>query len=428
MEEVVQQTAEEQLLDEAPDGRPDGNEEAPQSRWKAYRDAELGFRNHWYPAMYSKELLEDEPVGVTLLAENVLLTRVNGVVMGVRDRCAHRGVRFSERPLCFTKGTVTCWYHSFTYDLESGRLCDIPIMPGSAVIGRISIDTYHVQEAKGIVFVFIGDGDPPPLEYDVPEGFLSEDTHALGIRRLVHSNWRLGAENGADISHIFIHRDSVLLKENNILLPPAFMSTGGTTTRVVTDGWPKGIVDRPIDGYLPVWEAKVGDTTILSRQPTGHEKFVAEGGGLWLPCCLKIAPWPDPGLAQYEWYVPVTEGEHMYFQVITKPVASPADVEVFEDEFETRWVPLALHGFNDDDIMAREAMEDFYRDEDGWSNERLYPPDANLLAWRRLANHARGIQTRRTAVGLKTAARRTALCVKPWESADPRRACGCEQR
>ena len=74
---------------------------APASRkpWRPYLEASLGFRNHWYPALFSAELAEGEVEGVRLLGEAVLLKRINGVVYAVADRCLHRGVAFSVRPV-----------------------------------------------------------------------------------------------------------------------------------------------------------------------------------------------------------------------------------------------------------------------------------------------------------------------------------------
>lgn len=141
--------------------------EAAQSRqsskrkWQPYVDATLGFRNHWYAVVFGHEVGEGDLVPVTLLGEAILLTRVNGQVRGVQDRCAHRGVRFSAQPLCFKAGTVSCWYHGWTYDVTDGRLCDIMTSPDSPVIGRVSIATYPVEEAQGLVFVHVAyrDGD-----------------------------------------------------------------------------------------------------------------------------------------------------------------------------------------------------------------------------------------------------------------------------
>jgi len=52
-----------------------------------------------------------------------------------------------------------------------------------------------------------------------------------------------------------------------------------------------------------------------------------------------------------------------------------------------------LHGFNDADIIAREATQQFYEDDWGWINERLFEPDSVLIDWRKFASqHHRGIQ------------------------------------
>jgi carbazole 1,9a-dioxygenase terminal dioxygenase component len=61
-----------------------------------------------------------------------------------------------------------------------------------------------------------------------------------------------------------------------------------------------------------------------------------------------------------------------------------------------KWIELALDGFNDDDVWAREATEEFYGDNDrGWVEERLFETDMAIVAWRKLASQRnRGIQRR----------------------------------
>ncbi len=363
-------------------------------KWQPYVEATLGFRNHWYAGLFTSDVGEGDLVPLTLLGENILLTRVDGQVRAVQDRCAHRGVRFSAQPLCFQKGTVSCWYHGWTYDVTTGGLCDVLTSPQSPVIGRVSIPTYPVQEAQGLVFVYVGDGDPHPLACDVPPGFLDEDTACLGIRRSVKANWRLGVENGFDTTHIFMHRESPLIKGNNIALPLGFVPADRSAMNVHADGWPKGIVDNLAQNYIPVFEASVRGETAWKVDLRGDEKRVAAQVSVWLPGVLKVDPFPDPSLIQYEFYVPTTSGQHEYFQLLQRKVSSPEDVDRFRQEFEETWCDLALHGFNDDDVWAREELEAFYRDGDGWSNERLFPPDMCIVEWRRLAStHARGIQS-----------------------------------
>ncbi len=162
--------------------------------WAPYVEAKLGFRNHWYPGLFTHELKEGEPVEIMLLGESILVNRIDGKPYAIRNRCLHRGVRFSKHLECYKKGTITCWYHAFTYNWSDGALCDIITNPSSSLIGKLKLKTYPVREAKGLIFVFVGDIDPPDLATDVPPGFLDEGRAVHGKRRMVKSNWRLGVE------------------------------------------------------------------------------------------------------------------------------------------------------------------------------------------------------------------------------------------
>ena len=78
-EDTIEQRDLEAFLDD-----PAQHQQVKQS-WRPYLEATLGFRNHWYPALFSHELQEDEPKGVKLLGERILLRRVDG-----RDRFPRR--------------------------------------------------------------------------------------------------------------------------------------------------------------------------------------------------------------------------------------------------------------------------------------------------------------------------------------------------
>ena len=59
--------------------------------------AKYGFRNHWYPALFSTRSPRAK-CGRTALGEKIVLHRIDGRVFGIRDRCLHRGVQFSRKP------------------------------------------------------------------------------------------------------------------------------------------------------------------------------------------------------------------------------------------------------------------------------------------------------------------------------------------
>ena len=362
------------------------------SLYPEYIEAKLGFRNHWYPTLFSSELAEGEFKAHRMLGDRLLLARVDGRVYAVRDRCLHRGVPFSRKIECYKKGTVTCWYHGFTYLLESGELCDIITSPKSNMIGRVKLENWPVEEAQGLIFVFMGDIDPPPLADDVPPGFLAEDLAVHGRCVEVGSNWRLGAENGFDSTHVFIHKKSILVKENDLALPLGFVPTSKDTFEVVDEPTgPKGVFDPLGEHCEPVFEGKVQGETVLHGNM--GETRVAYDISIWLPGVLRVRPWPNPGITQFEWYVPIDDRRHYYIQTLGKEVADDSERAAFSDEFDNKWCDLALKGFNDDDIWAREAQQEFYDDDKAWLVERLFEPDRNISHWRQLASRRnRGIQ------------------------------------
>ena len=363
---------------------------------KDYVRAKYGFRNHWYPVRLSAEVNEAQPIAVTLLGENILINRIDGQLFAIRDRCVHRGVPLSRKLECYTKDTVTCWYHGFTYRFSDGVLCDIAAAQSSRVIGKRRLKTFPVTEAKGLVFVFVGDEDrqPPPLSHDVPPTFLDEDMVVHGRWQVVNANWRIGAENGFDSTHIFIHKNSVLIEDADLALPLGLQPIGRRAFETVTaDDGPKGVIDHfSPEHVIPVFEASIGGQPILTGATSGAN-IVPQDISIWLPGVLRVRPWPIRELTQFEWYVPIDGNLHIYLQTLGRRCETSAEADAFAEAFTQRWVPKALRGFNDDDIWAREATEPFYADDRGWIEERLFEPDGNIIEWRKLAaQHARGIQ------------------------------------
>lgn len=363
---------------------------------RAYVAAKYGFRNHWYPAFLSADLVEGEPRAVRICGEPLLLKRIDGKVHAIRDQCLHKGVPLSRKIECYTKDTVTCWYHGWTYRFADGQLSAIVGVPESNVIGRRRIKTYPIEEAKGVVFVFIGDEDydVPPLAQDVPPGFLDDGIAIRGRWLEVKSNWRIGCENGFDSTHIFIHKDSELVEDAELMLPLGLVPKSNDTF-VVQDGpdAPKGVFDifSP-ETIEPVFEGKIENETVRTGHLAGKH-LLPHQISMWLPCALRVQPWPAPDLTQFEWYVPIDGERHIYFQFLAKNVANAAEETAFDKEFHERWVPKALIGFNKDDIWAREASEAFYADDTGWIREMLFEADGNIVRWRDLASkHNRGIQ------------------------------------
>ena len=371
-------------------------------RWRNYLEAKLGFRNHWYPVMFSREIAEDEVKTAKLMGEDILLKRIDGQVFAIRDRCIHRGVKFSDKVECFTRTTVTCWYHGFTYKWDSGTLCDIIASPNTPIIGKRKVRSYPVQEAKGLVFVFLGDEDytPHDLSLDVPPTFLDEDMEVCGASYPVQSNWRLGCENGIDDLHIYLHRQSPLITNTQRSLPLGHTNRPDDYFEVhEAEGEPKGVATRTFKDAAPMaYEGRVEGKVVVTGtklHQTAEEaaKKRTTGHYVCLPGVLRVDNFPFVGLYQFEWYVPLTADSHLYIITIARRCASEEERVEFRHDFQHRWKPNSLEGFNNEDVFAREALQGFYNHDSNWLEETLVREDNGIILWREMCHrNSTGVQ------------------------------------
>jgi len=386
------------------------NDARTQSLYQPYKDAEWGFINHWYPALFSEELLEGAVAGIQICGIPIVLRRVDGKIFALKDQCAHRGVRLSSKPTCLTKDTISCWYHGFTYDLASGKLATIIGNPDDPLIGTTGITTYSVEEVAGLIFVFVRDDefpdqDLPPLSADLPIRFpensekfphplwppapslLDEGAVALGIHRTGESNWRIACENGFDNAHILVHKDSPVIHAKDWILPLGIRPTAADCITPIEGDGPKGMMQWL---FTDKWEPILENKTLGLKVEGLNSRFYRTS--VFLPGVLMVENWPEEHVVQYEWYVPITDDTYEYWEVLVRVCNTEATRKSFHDRFETFYRPMCLNGFNDCDLYAREAMQDFYADGYGWDNEQLVDTDVSPITWRKLAaRYNRGI-------------------------------------
>ena len=96
--------------------------------------------------------------------------------------------------------------------------------PESAVVGKKGkgVRSYPVEERNGVIYVYMGDDKPPPLEEDVPEELLKPEYVFEAVTSVWNSNWRPAVENGYDASHAtYVHRYSLRWR-TQFNLPPAW--------------------------------------------------------------------------------------------------------------------------------------------------------------------------------------------------------------
>ena len=381
------------------------NDAKSQSQYQPYKDAAWGFINHWYPALFSEELPEDGVEGIQICGIPIVLRRIEGKLYALKDQCIHRGVRLSAKPMCLSKDTISCWYHGFTFDLESGKLVTIVANPDDRLVGSTGITTYPVEEVSGMIFVFVREDDypgedVPPLAHDLPvrfpqsserfphplwpaaPGLLDEGAVALGMHRTGECNWRIACENGFDNAHILVHKDNTIVQAMNWVLPLGILPAHDECITPIEDAdGPKGMMQ---------WLFTDRWTPVLENEKLGL-KVEGVNGRLYrtsvvLPGVLMVENWPEDHIVQYEWYVPITDDTYEYWEVLVKICPTEEDRKQFSYRYDRVYKPLCLHGFNDCDLYAREAMHEFYADGTGWDDEQLVSTDISPISWRKLSS------------------------------------------
>jgi phthalate 4,5-dioxygenase oxygenase subunit len=162
-------------------------------------------RAYWQPAALASELKDERPVApVRLLGEDLVLFRKPDGEYGLIGRwCAHRGVDLAYARL--EDCGLRCLYHGWLYGAD-GRCLEQPAEPAhSRFHEKIRHVSYPCRERNGIVFTYMGGGEPPPFpDYDC---FIAPDAYTFAFKGLWECNWLQGVEGGIDPSHVsYLHR------------------------------------------------------------------------------------------------------------------------------------------------------------------------------------------------------------------------------
>ncbi len=161
-------------------------------------------RRYWQPAALAEELAGDRPLRrVRLLGEDLVLFRDEAGRPGLLGRhCPHRGVDLSFGRL--EDGGLRCPLHGWLFDV-AGTCLERPAEPGGGTRGKVRQTSYPCIERNGIVFAYLGPGEPPPLPaFDC---FEAPEAYAFAFKGLMSCNWLQALEVGIDPAHAsFLHR------------------------------------------------------------------------------------------------------------------------------------------------------------------------------------------------------------------------------
>ena len=352
----------------------------------------LGLREYWWPAIMANKVPKKKPVQVSMLGDDIcFFIGADGQPAAIQDICPHRGARLSEGRVHWN-GTVTCPYHGWVYNQHGTNVAVLSEGPDSLVCGKPGTEAkkYPTQVLKGMVFVWMGEGEPAPIEEDVPEEFFDDKSLVLHGMAYWNCNWEVALENSMD-SHVnYLHRDAF------VVLRGSFFSRGAPGEHVFYVG----------NGFGP----DLLQTPFLTSKPPAGDYYPQHGWKwpqhnyrkLWtwlfkwnVSGAMKNVPAPNsprwcfghhlPGMFRaefaYDLYtrvaVPVTENKtRVYYYHYTQP----------KNKLQRWWQTLLYHVYHKWVIEGNFSTQDtsvMTNQKFDWP-EKLSGTDAEVIQWRKL--------------------------------------------
>lgn len=373
-----------------------------------------GLKEYWYPAVKAASVGR-KPVGRKLLGEDVVFFRgASGEVAALANACPHRGGSLAHGD-CHYKGTVACPYHGWVFDETGECLAVLSEGPESRIPRKVRTRKYPTRQVGDLIFIWMGEGEPVPIEEDVPPEFF-EGGDMMVFTKIGHwpVNWRVALENSLDAHVVYVHRNSLMMLQEPIVQ----FGPVGNRPRTVNDKSAIGYMTHApkpgqefyprLNGYWPKTEwrklwlwlfrwNRSSPTKLWSNYPpfNGNEEwdmhtFIdgkrARAGGHHLPSMFRF----DFGTHMLtRACVPIDENntQIVYYHAVRRKGIGRLLHNMYYYGFY-RWAMYGNFSMQDYRVMAPQRYD---------LPEILSSTDAQIVAWRKLLLKARGMP-RGTAV------------------------------
>ncbi len=180
--------------------------------------------NYWMPFARSEALVAGAaPQRVRLLGNDLVAFRGEDGSLGIADEhCPHR---LASLALARVEGcSLRCIYHGWKIGAD-GAVIEVPSEGerSAEFAARVRVNRYHVREGGGLIWAFLGQGEPPALP-PLPFMQVPEEGRAWW-RMTVDCNWLQGFEGALDSVHLnWLHQGWSDPERGNMFLagPPTY--------------------------------------------------------------------------------------------------------------------------------------------------------------------------------------------------------------
>ena len=233
--------------------------------------------------------------------------------------CPHRGADLAFGRL--ENGGLRCAFHGWLFDVQ-GNCLETPAEPvGSSLCKNIKQRAYPVMEKGGILWAYLGEGEPPAFpELDC---FVAPDAYTFAFKGLIECNWLQALEVGIDPAHAsFLHRffeDEDLEKSYGKQFRGASAGSDMPMTKILRE------YDRPI---INVEKTEYGLRLVALRQIDDELTHVRVTNQLF-PHGFVIPMSQEMTITQ--WHVPVDD-THCYWYAIFTSYTKPVDKKKMREQ------------------------------------------------------------------------------------------------
>jgi len=255
-------------------------------------------RLFWQPVCHATDVATKRTFPIRILGEDFTVYRSEtGVPHVIEARCPHRSMPLHAG---WVEGEeIRCYYHGWKFNAEGA--CTQQPAERPDFCNKISIKSYPTKEYLGLIFAYLGEGEPPEFArypaFEADNALVMHDTYVRAC------NFFNNLENVGDLSHIaFAHGDASV-------------------------AW-----DETKDGPVITATESCWGVSIRAVRPSGRE-IVGQFG---MPNIFHGRGVPDDPEVPYReflaWWVPVEDDRHIQFTVVVQP----KDSEVTERYMKRR--------------------------------------------------------------------------------------------
>jgi phthalate 4,5-dioxygenase len=264
-------------------------------------------RRYWQPAALVDELSGPRPIKpIRLMGEDLVIYRDDNGRYGLLGRaCPHRGTDLAYGRL--EDGGLRCAFHGWLFDVK-GECLQTPAEPDDSKLCRnIHHKAYPVVERNGILFAYMGPGEPP--EFPHFDCFVAPGSHTFAFKGMIDCNWLQSLEVGIDPAHTsFLHRffhDEDPKEGYGKLFRDNSTDSEMPMTKIMRD------FPRP---RIEVEETEFGFRILTLREISAKNTHVRVTN-LMFPNAFIIPMSREMTITQ--WHVPIDDRKHYWYAIFT---------------------------------------------------------------------------------------------------------------